>query len=67
MNHDAIISQGGLVLSRIIGEGITIVDRRTGDILHIRVVGVTGKRAQLRLVAERQDYIIMRDEHQRSE
>jgi hypothetical protein len=28
---------------------------------------VTGKRAQLRLVAERQDYIIMRDEHQRSE
>jgi len=67
MNHDAIISQGGLVLSRNIGEGITIVDRRTGDILHIRVVGVAGKRAQLRLVAERQDYIIMRDEHQRSE
>ena len=67
MNHDAIISQGGLVLSRNIGEGITIVDRRTGDIFHIRLVGVTGKRAQLRLVAERQDYIIMRDEHQRSE
>lgn len=56
-------SKGGLVISRESGEGINIIDRRSGEIIQ---VGVTfppgrGSRVQIRICADKERYAIIRD------
>jgi sRNA-binding carbon storage regulator CsrA len=55
-------ARGGLVLSRDAGEGITVVDRRNGDLIQFQIIYISKHRVQVRIVAAREDYTILRDE-----
>lgn len=56
------LEKGGLVLTRYAGQGIGVIDMRTGDHIRIECISVMGSKAQFRIVANKEIYRILREE-----